>query len=313
MTIDPTDTPDAPDTPNLPAPPAHAEPDSQAVVISGLDELRDYRAGLAGTVALIPTMGALHEGHLQHIRACRALVDHVMVSIFVNPTQFTQSEDYQQYPRVLEMDIQKCSAAGAGCVFTPEAEALYPPGRSVVEIDVPGIAEGLEGLDRPGHFQGVCRVVVKLLNIVRPDIVSFGRKDYQQLRVVQAVVSDLMMPVRVVEVPTVREADGLAMSSRNRRLNEGERRRGLGLFKALCAAKRLVEEDGETDPQAVEQAMRAVMQSHQVEVGYAAIRHPKTLGELSCIEPGLTGGVISLVAGGVGAVRLIDNMLLGAG
>jgi pantoate--beta-alanine ligase len=301
------------DNPDAAAPPPDVRLGSQAVVISGVDEVHGYRAGLTGTVALIPTMGALHEGHLQHIRACLGQADHVIVSIFVNPTQFSEREDYQGYPRTLDVDIQRCSAAGACCVFTPEAEALYPPGRAMVELDVPGIAGGLEGLDRPGHFQGVCRVVGKLLNIVGPDIVSFGRKDYQQLRVVQAMVSDLMMPVRVLEVATVREADGLAMSSRNRRLDAGGRRRALGLFKALNAGKRLVEADGETDPLAVEQAMRAVMQSHQVEVGYTAVRHPRTLGELSCIEPGLTGGVIALVAGGVEPVRLIDNMLLGSG
>lgn len=285
--------------------------ESGVMVVSEVQALREYRAGLTGTVALIPTMGALHEGHLQHIRRCKALADHVVVSIFVNPTQFNQSDDYQAYPRTLDVDIRACAEAGAACVFTPDAEQMYPPKQVAVEIDVPVISGVLEGADRPGHFQGVCRVVTKLLNIVQPDMVSFGRKDYQQLSIIKAVVADLMMPVRVVEVPTVREPDGLAMSSRNRRLDAEQRKRSLGLFKALCAGKRLVEEDGESDPQAVEQAMRSVMESHQIEVGYAAIRHPKTLGELSCIEPGLTGGVIALVAGQVGAVRLIDNLLLG--
>jgi len=285
---------------------------TQAVVFTGVDELREYRASLSGTLALIPTMGALHEGHLQHIRHCRSQADHVIVSIFVNPTQFNQNDDFQAYPRTLEVDIQACSDAGATCVFTPDAEGMYPPDQIGAQIDVPAISQMLEGADRPGHFQGVCRVVVKLIHVVRPDFVSFGRKDYQQLCVIKAVVDDLMMPVRVVEVPTVREADGLAMSSRNKRLETEQRKRALGLFKSLCAGKRLVEEDGETDPQAVEQVMRSVMESHQIDVGYAVVRHPKTLGELSCIEPSLTGGVIALVAGRVGPVRLIDNMLLGA-
>ncbi len=294
-------------------PNTEAGADSLAAVLCNVDAARTYRAGLEGTVALIPTMGALHDGHLEHIRVCRGLADHVLVSIFVNPTQFTQGEDYQRYPRSLEVDIRKCAEAGATGVFTPNAEELYPPGQLDIEIDSPALTGGLEGRDRPGHFQGVCRVVVKLLNILQPDIVSFGRKDYQQLRVVQAVVADLMMPVRVIEVPTVREADGLAMSSRNVRLDAEQRRRGLGLYKALMAAKRLVEQDGETDPKAVEQAMCAVLQSHQVEIGYAAVRHPQTLSELECVEPALTGGVVALVAGDVGAVRLIDNMLLGSG
>lgn len=299
------------DLPNNPPASTDAGNEPKIIAISDVDALRAYRAGLEGKVALIPTMGALHEGHLQHIRQCKAMADHVVVSIFVNPTQFNQSDDYRAYPRTLDVDIRACTEAGAACVFTPDAEGVYPPEKISVEIDVPAISSVLEGTDRPGHFQGVCRVVTKLLNIVQPDMVSFGRKDYQQLSIIKAVVADLMMPVRVVEVPTVREADGLAMSSRNRRLDAEQRRRALGLFKALCAGKRLVEEDGETDPQAVEQAMSAVMESHQVEVGYAAIRHLKTLGELSCIEPGLTGGVIALVAGQVGSVRLIDNMLLG--
>jgi len=308
----PTDSPKTSDTTSkVSSPPAELGNELAAVVVHGIDEMRDCRADLKGTVALIPTMGALHEGHLQHIRLCKTLADHVVVSIFINPTQFNQSEDYQAYPRTLDVDIQACADAGVACVFTPEAEAMYPPEQPGVEIDVPAISEVLEGADRPGHFQGVCRVVTKLLNIVRPDLVSFGRKDYQQLSIIKAVVGDLMMPVRVLEVPTVRETDGLAMSSRNRRLDAEQRKRGLGLFKALCAGKRLVQEDGETDPQAVEQVMRSVMESHQVQVGYAVVRHPKTLGELSCIEPELTGGVVALVAGQVGPVRLIDNMLLG--
>lgn len=294
-------------------PPTDANPTTKAVVLCGVEAMRRYREGLSGKVALVPTMGALHEGHLQHIRLCRSQADHVIVSIFVNPTQFNQSDDYQAYPRTLEADIQACSSAGADCVFTPTADEMYAPEVIAVQMDVPTITDVLEGRDRPGHFQGVCRVVVKLLNIVRPDVVSFGRKDYQQLCVIRSVVKDLMMPMRVLEVPTVRESDGLAMSSRNRRLDKTHRQQGLGLFKALCAGKRLVEEDGETDPEAVEQAMRTVMESHQVEVGYAVVRHPATLGELSCLEPALTGGVIALVAGEVGGVRLIDNMLLGAG
>ncbi len=294
-------------------PRAEVRPPAQIAVLAGVGEARAYRAGLSGSVALVPTMGALHDGHLEHIRVCRGLADHVLVSIFVNPTQFNQSEDYQRYPRTLEMDIRKCAEAGATGVFTPGVEELYPPAEPEVEIDAPELTGDLEGRDRPGHFQGVCRVVVKLLNVLRPDVVTFGRKDYQQLRVVQAVVRDMMMPVRVVEVSTVREADGLAMSSRNARLDAEQRTRALGLFKALNAAKNLVEEDGETDPGAVERAMQAVLRSHQVEVGYTAVRHPLTLSELGCVEPALTGGVIALVSGSVGPVRLIDNMLLGSG
>lgn len=291
---------------------AQAVSDTGPAVLIGVEAARVYRGKLKGKVALVPTMGALHEGHLQHIRACRKHADHVLVSVFVNPTQFNERQDYQQYPRTLDVDIRRCAQAGADAVFAPGADELYPPALSPVQIDAPSLADVLEGRDRPGHFRGVCRVVVKLLNVIRPDIVSFGRKDYQQLRVVRAVVDDLMIPVRILEVPTVREADGLAMSSRNMRLTPEQRQRATGLFKALSAAKQMVEQDGETDPHAVEQAMRAVLRAHQVEVGYTAVRHPQTLGELECLEPALTGGVIALLAGHVGPVRLIDNMLLGA-
>lgn len=290
---------------------AQAVSDTAPAVLTSVADARGYRGELKGKVALVPTMGALHEGHLQHIRACREHADHVVVSVFVNPTQFNEKQDYQKYPRTLEVDIRHCARAGADAVFAPGADELYPPAQTPVEISVPSMAGALEGRDRPGHFQGVCRVVVKLLNILRPDTVSFGRKDYQQLRIVSSVVSDLMIPVRILEVATVRESDGLAMSSRNLRLTPEQRQRAPGLFKALSAAKQMVEQDGETDPHAVEQAMRAVLRAHQVEVGYTAVRHPQTLGELECIEPALTGGVIALVAGHVGEVRLIDNMLLG--
>lgn len=285
---------------------------TKMAVLTSVDETRAYRKSLRGTVALVPTMGALHEGHLQHIRVCREHADHVLVSIFVNPTQFNENDDFQKYPRTLDVDIRHCAEAGASAVFAPNVDAIYPPALPSVEIDAPTLTSDLEGQDRPGHFQGVCRVVVKLLNIVQPDIVSFGRKDYQQLCVIQAVIDDLMLPVKIVHVPTVREPDGLAMSSRNQRLGSEERQRATGLFKSLNAAKQLIEQDEETDPEAVEQAMTAVLRAHQIEVGYTAVRHPQTLAKLSCIEPALTGGVIALVAGRLGGVRLIDNMLLGS-
>jgi pantoate--beta-alanine ligase len=288
-----------------------AGPDMQTVVTTHTQQAREHRAALVGSVALVPTMGALHDGHIEHIRVCRGLADHVLVSVFVNPTQFGPGEDFERYPRALEADIQRCAQAGAAGVFTPSVDELYPPTRAGVVIDVPSLTADLEGRHRPDHFQGVCRVVAKLLNIFRPDFVSFGRKDYQQLRVVQTMVRDLMIPTRVVEVPTVREADGLAMSSRNLRLDTGQRQRALGMYKALLCARRLVEQDGETDSRAVEKAMHAVLEAHHVEVDYTAVRHPQTLTEPACIEPALSDGVIALVAGSVGPVRLIDNMLLG--
>ncbi|MBB6429991.1 pantoate--beta-alanine ligase [Algisphaera agarilytica] len=271
-----------------------------------LDELRQARQSLGGRVALVPTMGALHAGHLAHLGYARRAADHVVVSIFVNPTQFGPHEDFNRYPRTLEVDTAKCETAGADLVFAPEAETVYPPGVPGVELTVPGVADGLEGAQRPGHFAGVCRVVLKLLNLVRPDAVTFGRKDYQQLAVVSAMINDLMLPIDIIEVPTVREDDGLAMSSRNRYLEGDERKHALGLSKALKQAQQMAA-DGEPDPVAIEAMMRDVMQAYHLEVDYAAVRHARTLGEIDSVVPTES---VALVAGRLGKVRLIDNAVL---
>jgi len=254
-------------------------------------------------------MGALHEGHLAHVTAAREHADRVVVSIFVNPTQFGPDEDFERYPRTLEEDLQRCAKAGVDGVFVPSVEQMYPPGGFAVDLDVPGLTDQLEGEHRPGHFQGVCRVVMKLFNLVRPDVATFGRKDYQQARVIEAMGADLMMPVDLVHVPTVREADGLAVSSRNRYLSQEQRWSALGLPKALRDAEVMVTA-GELAPEPIEGAMRQVMASRRLQVDYAVVRHPRTLAPLDCIEPEVTGGVVALVAGRVGGVRLLDNLLI---
>ena len=195
-------------------------------------------------------------------------------------------------------------------MFSPTVEEVYPPQIPACEVIVPELATSLEGEYRTGHFNGVCRVVIKLLNMAYPNIACFGRKDFQQLRVVQAMLADLALPIAILECATVRETDGLAVSSRNISLVGDQRHHALGLFKALGNARMLVEQAGETDPKRVEAAMAEVMRAHQVRVDYAVVRHPLTLTELDCIEPALTGGVAALVAGRVGSVRLIDNMVL---
>ncbi|MFP4145406.1 MAG: pantoate--beta-alanine ligase [Phycisphaeraceae bacterium] len=278
-----------------------------------VDDARQHCEALSGTgtVAFVPTMGALHAGHMQLVEEAHKLADAVVVSIFVNPTQFGPSEDFEKYPRTLESDLRKCEAAGVAGVFNPDADEMYPPTALDTAIDVPDLTGILEGAKRPGHFAGVCRVVAKLLNIVRPTYAMFGQKDYQQLKVIEAMADDLMMNVAIAAVATVREADGLALSSRNRYLDQDERRHAGGLHKALMQAKSLVEEAGETDPHTVEQAMTQVLEAHHMEVDYAVIRHPQTLGELDCVEPELTGGVVALIAARLGGVRLIDNMVLG--
>jgi len=278
-------------------------------VIDTVEAMRRARSALPGPVGLVATMGALHDGHLAHVEALRPDVASVVVSIFVNPTQFGPHEDYSRYPRPIEDDLARCEAAGVDAVFKPPADEVYPPGGVDAAVDVPRLTRDLEATQRPGHFQGVCRVVMKLLQMIRPDVATFGRKDYQQLRVVQAMVADLAVPVRVLEVPTVREPDGLAMSSRNRYLDPAERQRALGLYRALCRARDLAS-GGETDPAAVEAAMRGVLDDAGLRTDYAAVRHPFTLEPVATV--GQAGQAsAALIAARLGAVRLLDNMRVG--
>jgi len=279
--------------------------------VQSISDLRALRRSLEGTVALVPTMGALHAGHLSLIEAGRQLADHVIVTIYVNPTQFGPKEDFSKYPRPLSDDLAMCEKAGATGVFHPSSEEVYPPHVVESSLVIPSLDGVLEGAFRPGHFAGVCRVVAKLFNMTQPDVACFGRKDYQQLKVIEAMTGDLAMPIRIVGCPTLRDPDGVAMSSRNRYLTPDMRKRSLGLFKALSEARAMVEERGELDPSAVEAAMMMVLTSHKLDVQYAALRHPQTLAKIDVIEPKLTGGVVALIAAKVDEVRLIDNMVMG--
>lgn len=279
--------------------------------VKTVDELRRHRRALTGSVAFVPTMGALHTGHITLMRAGKKLADHVVASIFVNPTQFGPTEDFSRYPRPLQRDLELCREAGVAGVFCPGVEEMYPPGQVECVLEVPQVAGPLEGEFRPGHFRGVCRVVAKLFNMVQPDVAVFGQKDYQQWKVLEAMTLDLAMPIRIVGHPTVREQDGLAMSSRNAYLNSQQRTLATGLFRALCQAREMIEQEGETDPAAVEAAMQLVLKTHQFQTQYAVIRHPRTLGRLDVIDPGQTEGVVALIAGKLGEVRLIDNMVIG--
>ncbi len=281
-------------------------------VVQTIEQMREVRSDLRGRVALVPTMGALHAGHLALVDAARERADHVVVSIFVNPTQFGVHEDFDRYPRPVDDDLARCRESGVSVVFAPTVTQMYPADTVASDLTVPSLTGDLEGAFRPGHFNGVCRVVAKLFNIIEPDLAVFGQKDYQQWRVIDAFVRDLNVPVEVVRHGTVRESDGLAMSSRNVYLTPQERTHALGLYKSLIEAKLLIEEAGETDPAVVERAMHNALVAHQVDVDYAVIRHPQTLAPLDSISPQLTEGVVALVAGRVGAVRLIDNLLIGA-
>ena len=271
-----------------------------------VEDTRRFRASLGGRVALVPTMGALHDGHRSLMRLGRLHADRVIVSVFVNPTQFGPGEDLVRYPRSFDRDIDMCEAEGVAGVFAPEADEVYPPGDLGVEINVPELTADLEGRARPGHFAGVCRVCAKLFNTVTPDVAVFGQKDYQQLCVMHAMVRDLMLPIRIIAGPTQRESDGLALSSRNRYLDQTQRRHALGLYKALQQGRYLIENEGEADPEAVEAAMRQTIKAHQIEPDYAVVRHPQTLVPMDSV----TLPAVILAAGRLGQVRLLDNLVV---
>jgi pantoate--beta-alanine ligase len=260
----------------------------------------------AARVAIVPTMGALHAGHRALIDAARTSADVVVVTIFVNPTQFGPHEDFAYYPRPVEADLALCADAGADVVFAPATPgALYPPGAQTW-VDVTEVTRGLCGEVRPGHFRGVTTVVAILFNLVRPHTAFFGKKDYQQWVVIRRMVHDLHMPVDVVGVETVREPGGLALSSRNAWLDEDERRRATALHRALGAA-RARRRDGEARPAALLDAARAVLTEASLRPEYLELRAATTLAPW---HGPADGPAVMLVAARVGRARLIDNLEL---
>jgi len=261
------------------------------------------RRGLS--VGLVPTMGALHEGHASLIRAARRETGFVVVSIFVNPTQFGPTEDLSRYPRPLDRDLDLCGRESADLVFHPEPGTVYPPGFSTW-IEVTGLQDVLEGPARPGHFRGVATVVLKLFNIVQPDIAFFGQKDGQQTRIIQQMVADLNLPVEVRVCPTVRAPDGLALSSRHAYLSEEERRNAVALNDALELGRTLIVQ-GERDPERVRAAMEGrIAATPGAALDYAAVVAADSLRPLDR----LCGRVMLALAVRMGATRLIDNVLV---
>jgi pantoate--beta-alanine ligase len=253
-------------------------------------------------------MGALHAGHARLIERCRAESDFVVVSIFVNPTQFGPGEDLARYPRTLEHDLAVCQAHGGDLVFAPDESVIYPGGRCGTFVEVPGLSAELEGASRPGHFRGVATVVLALLEIVRPHLVVLGQKDFQQQLLIRRMIADLHVPVEVVTEPTVREADGLALSSRNRFLSPEERRAACVLFAALTQAKAAVAA-GERDANRVRQILDQTIKLEALaRLDYAEVADAESLDPLVEIEPGRPA--VALVAARVGSTRLIDNALL---
>lgn len=259
------------------------------------------------TICLVPTMGYLHEGHLNLMRMGRTLADHLVISIFVNPTQFGAGEDLATYPRDLPRDTELAGSVGVERIFCPSAEAMYPPGYCTY-VEAEKITEGLCGASRPGHFRGVATVVAKLFNIIEPDIAIFGEKDYQQLAVLRKMVEDLDMNVQVLAHPTVREEDGLAMSSRNKYLSAEQRKNAPVLCHALLQARLRVEQ-GERSAEALKaEAVRMIEQIPESTVDYVEIVDPELLKPVERVE----GRAVMALAVRVGTTRLIDNMALEA-
>jgi pantoate--beta-alanine ligase len=256
-------------------------------------------------VGLVPTMGALHAGHLSLIQRCRQECDFTVVSIFVNPKQFGQQEDFSNYPRPLEADLQKLAACGVDLVFAPAAEEMYPPGFAT-QVEVQGLTDAWEGAIRPTHFRGVTTVVLKLFQIAPADRAYFGQKDYQQSVVVRRMATDLNLPTEIVVCPTVRELDGVAMSSRNQYLSAEDRRRATVLSKSLRIAREMFIA-GERDAAKIQATLkRTIAAEAGVQIDYATVVDPGTLRELSHLE----NAAVALVAARVGSTRLIDNEIL---
>jgi pantoate--beta-alanine ligase len=262
------------------------------------DERREGRR-----IALVPTMGNLHEGHLALVRLARQRADRVVASIFVNPLQFGRGEDFGRYPRTLARDLALLEEEGVAAVFAPEVAEMYPAGQDgLTTVEVPGLSSVLEGASRPGHFAGVATVVTKLFCIVTPDVAVFGEKDFQQLAVIRQLVRDLDLGVEIVAGPTVREPDGLALSSRNQYLSPEQRLQAPALYRTLAAARRRLAA-GDRSFSAIEQEARAALTAAGFEPDYVAIRRASDLA-----PPGDDDDLVVLGAARLGTTRLIDNL-----
>jgi pantoate--beta-alanine ligase len=275
-------------------------------VAETIEALRAWRASVSGTLGFVPTMGALHDGHLSLVRRARHECDRVAVSIFVNPAQFGPHEDLEHYPRDLPRDLDLLAVESVDLVFTPAKPMIYPDGFSTW-ISVERLGERWEGGSRPGHFRGVATVVLKLLNLLRPDRAYFGEKDYQQLRVVERMVLDLGVPTTIVACPTVREPDGLALSSRNAYFSPVERQAATVLWRALTAC-RAEYAKGERSGEALRRVVEKVIEREPLaRLDYVLVADPATLEPVERVGD---RGAICCLAAWIGKVRLIDNLLL---
>ena len=272
-------------------------------VITTIDKFRAAISGLSRPLGLVPTMGSLHDGHMSLINRARNENATLVVSVFVNPSQFGPQDNYASYPRNLDKDLTKLGEAGVDLVLAPSTEEMYPAG-SHTRVDVGKISNRLEGASRPNHFVGVATVVTKLLSIVRPDTAYFGQKDAQQDLVIRQLNADLNLGAQIVLCPTVREPDGLALSSRNTALHTNERRAAVVLYRALSVAMDM--STGDAEP--MRRRMREIIESEPLAtLDYVSITDPQTLDELDKVA----GPALALVATWIGQTRLIDNMIIG--
>lgn len=275
-------------------------------IVETIEALREARAGMVGRIGLVPTMGALHAGHIALVKQAREDNDFVFVSIFVNPTQFGQHDDLSKYPRDLVGDLKMLEAAGVDLVFTPTPALMYPPGFQTW-VEVTEVTSGLEGERRPGHFRGVATVVAKLFNLTQPTAAYFGQKDAQQVAVIKRMARDLNFPLQIVVCPTVREADGLAMSSRNVYLSPDQRRAASVLYQALMATSATYS-SGERRPDHLRATVEGKIKDvPEVVIDYVSVVDAVTLREVD--EPGEQPLLVSLVIK-MGSTRLLDNVLL---
>jgi pantoate--beta-alanine ligase len=277
---------------------------SSTAVARTREELAAARSGLTGSVAVVMTMGALHAGHVELVRQARKLADSVIVTIFLNPLQFGPSEDLAKYPRTFDDDLALCTEEGVDLVFAPSPDVVYPNGRPGVRVSAGELGDKLEGASRPGHFDGVVTVVGKLLHLTRPRVALFGQKDAQQLLIIRRMVADLDFDCSIVAVPTVREPDGLALSSRNTYLSDVDREAALALSRALFAAEAV---SGEGASRVRRAAREVLVREPLVQVDYLVLVHPDTLAD---VPEWYHGDAVLLVAGRVGPTRLIDNLPL---
>lgn len=276
-------------------------------LVSDMQETANSLRAMGHTIGFVPTMGYLHEGHLRLVEVAKEHARIVVVSIFVNPTQFGPKEDYNRYPRDPEGDLRKLSELKVDYVFMPDAKEMYPEGFQTV-VSVKELTKGLCGASRPGHFDGVATVVTKLFNIVKPHFAVFGQKDYQQLTVISRMVKDLNMDIEIIGVPTVREPDGLAMSSRNSYLSQEERQSALCLYKSIQRAQEMVS-GGERDADIITEELKRFILSHPfTKIDYVTIVHPYTLEELKTVQE----ESLLALAVFVGKTRLIDNAIIRA-